>query len=314
MAAVDYQQLALGWSPQRKSDWLFKVIVAISLALMLALGVVLSTIKVPEKPRVAKVDVPERIADFLLEKKKLKPPPPPPKKKDPPKQQPKPEKDKTVVKKRVEKPIKKPLTEKQKKAQDKAKQSGLLALSNELSDLLDTSDVSKQVAGDLNLNAGSSKAAGHNKSLLTADVGKGSGGVDSGKYGTAVGSSGIAQADAAQIRQALLAEDSGSGQKKTRSGNVRAEEGITLVFDRNKSKLYSLYNRARRKNPDLRGKIVLELTIAPDGSVTKIRMVSSELNDPDLERRIISRIKQFKFGAQKVKSITVTYPIEFLPS
>jgi len=81
-----------------------------------------------------------------------------------------------------------------------------------------------------------------------------------------------------------------------------------------KSKLYSLYNRARRKNPDLEGKIILEITIAASGKVTKVHIVSSELDDKNLEASIVKRIRAFNFGAQKVEAVTVTYPIDFLPS
>ena len=95
---------------------------------------------------------------------------------------------------------------------------------------------------------------------------------------------------------------------------MRAEEDITVVFDKNKSKLYSIYNRARRKNPGLKGKIVLEMTILPSSKVSAIKMLSSELQDKKLEKRLMGRIKLFNFGARNVEAITVTYPIEFLPS
>jgi len=85
-------------------------------------------------------------------------------------------------------------------------------------------------------------------------------------------------------------------------------------MDKNKSKLHSLYRHARRSDPGIQGKIVLEITISPAGKVLSVVMVSSELNNPKLESRIISRIKQFKFGEANVKKVTVTYPIEFLPS
>jgi protein TonB len=48
--------------------------------------------------------------------------------------------------------------------------------------------------------------------------------------------------------------------------------------------------------------------------VTKCEIASSELNDPELERKLVSRIKLFRFDARDVGSITVTKPIEFFPS
>ena len=69
-----------------------------------------------------------------------------------------------------------------------------------------------------------------------------------------------------------------------------------------------------REKPELRGKLVLELTIAPDGAITRCEVVSSELGDPELERRLVARIKQFRFEARDVGTITVTKPIDFFPA
>jgi periplasmic protein TonB len=68
-----------------------------------------------------------------------------------------------------------------------------------------------------------------------------------------------------------------------------------------------------RDRADLQGKLVLEFTIAPSGEVTACRVVSSELNDPELERRIVARVKQIRFQARDVEAITTTKPIEFFP-
>jgi periplasmic protein TonB len=94
----------------------------------------------------------------------------------------------------------------------------------------------------------------------------------------------------------------------------RSEEEIALVFDRNKGAIYALYTRALRDKPELQGKVVLELTISPDGEVTKCSIVSSELNDPDLERKLVARVKSFRFDARDVGTITVTKPIDFFPA
>jgi len=76
-----------------------------------------------------------------------------------------------------------------------------------------------------------------------------------------------------------------------------------------------LYNRALRKDPSLQGKIVLELTIQPNGKVTKVRVVSSELNNPTLESKLVRTIKGFRFKSRtNVSTLVVKYPIDFLPS
>ena len=73
-------------------------------------------------------------------------------------------------------------------------------------------------------------------------------------------------------------------------------------------------NRALRADPTLEGKLVLRLTIAPTGEVTLCEVVSSELGDPDLERKLVLRIKQFRFEARDVEAITTTKPIDFFPA
>jgi hypothetical protein len=44
------------------------------------------------------------------------------------------------------------------------------------------------------------------------------------------------------------------------------------------------------------------------------RVVSSELNDPELENKIISRVRLFKFEPKDVESVTTTKPIDFFPA
>jgi TonB family protein len=86
------------------------------------------------------------------------------------------------------------------------------------------------------------------------------------------------------------------------------------VFDKNKGAIFSLYNRALRRDPSLEGKLVLRLTIAPNGMVTACEVVSSELGDPDLEDKLVQRVKLFRFEARDVEAITTTKPIDFFPA
>ena len=86
------------------------------------------------------------------------------------------------------------------------------------------------------------------------------------------------------------------------------------MFDRNKSAIYAIYSRALRDNPALQGKVVLEVTIAPSGEVTDCRIVSSELGDAELERKLVARVRMFRFEARDVAPMTTTKPIEFFPA
>ncbi|MDH3715867.1 MAG: TonB family protein, partial [Gammaproteobacteria bacterium] len=62
------------------------------------------------------------------------------------------------------------------------------------------------------------------------------------------------------------------------------------------------------------GKVVLEITIAPSGKVTSVKLVSSELSSPKLERKLVARIKLIDFGQKEVETVTTTLPIDFFPA
>ena len=89
---------------------------------------------------------------------------------------------------------------------------------------------------------------------------------------------------------------------------------MTLVFDKYKGALQNIYQRALRKDPTLQGKVVFELTINAAGKVVKCIIISSELGSKSLERRLVSRVKSFRFAAKDVATVTVTMPIDLLPS
>jgi TonB family protein len=109
----------------------------------------------------------------------------------------------------------------------------------------------------------------------------------------------------------------GGGGSVQRGGSgkaSRAIEDVRLVFERNKGSIYAIYNRALRDEPGLQGKVVLKLTIAPSGGITDLRIVSSELKMPDVEQKLLARIRTFDFGAKDVNEMVVNYPLDFLPS
>jgi outer membrane biosynthesis protein TonB len=98
-------------------------------------------------------------------------------------------------------------------------------------------------------------------------------------------------------------------------GPSRTDEEIQIVFDRYKAALYRIYNRELRKNPTLQGKVVIRLTIQPDGAVSACNMESSDMDSPVLEKQIVDRVLKFNFGAKEgVTAVTILYPIDFLPA
>ena len=76
-----------------------------------------------------------------------------------------------------------------------------------------------------------------------------------------------------------------------------------------------MYNRELRKNPTLKGQMVLRLTIEPDGSVSLCTLKSTNMKSPSLSKQVVSRVKTFDFGAKEgVAAVTIVYPIDFLPA
>jgi hypothetical protein len=95
----------------------------------------------------------------------------------------------------------------------------------------------------------------------------------------------------------------------------RTDEEIQIVFDRYKAALYRIYNRELRKDPTLRGKILMLISIEPDGAVSLCEVESTDLASPELVTRIVERIKRFNFGPKEgVHKMTILYPIDFLPA
>ena len=48
--------------------------------------------------------------------------------------------------------------------------------------------------------------------------------------------------------------------------------------------------------------------------MTSLSIVSSELKKPDIEDKLLARIRTFDFGAKDVNVMVVNYPLDFLPS
>lgn len=94
----------------------------------------------------------------------------------------------------------------------------------------------------------------------------------------------------------------------------RSIESIRRVLEGGKSKAYMYYLRALRDTPSLEGTLVFELVIEPNGAISGLRKMSSELNSPELENKILGVIQALNFGAEDVSPRTLKYKFTFLPS
>ena len=142
---------------------------------------------------------------------------------------------------------------------------------------------------------------------LVAGVAGGGGGGGPGLGGAITGTGG--HGTGAGSGKAGGAVQRGSSGKASRS-----LEEVRLVLERAKGALYAIYNRALREDASLQGKVVVEFTIAPSGGVTECHFVSSELKNPELEQKLLTRFRSLQFAAEDVDTLVTKYPIDFLPS
>ncbi|HEY6240967.1 MAG TPA: TonB family protein [Burkholderiales bacterium] len=330
-----YRPGLLPWTVSPEEEARFRRILKRVLLVCLLFSLIMPWLPVPKVDRSKEEELPPRLAKLLLERQPA-PPPVVVKKPEPEvaaKPQPevtKPEPKKPpVTEARKPEPAKAP-GERIEAARRRASGVGLLAMKNELADLRGApvaAQFQKDIKPGPGVGSGSGPGVGAGKSpglpsraLIASNATRGSGGINTGSLSRDTGGGGLAGRSTTAV-EGVMGGDGGGGAggggtvRRGGSGKAsRSIEDIKLIFDRNKGSIYAIYNRALREDPTLQGKVVVKLTIAPSGQVLDCQLVSSELRSPDLERKLLVRIKQFDFGAKAVDAMVVTYPIDFLPS
>lgn len=307
----------LPWSRDRAENACFGVIVAVVLGLFLVPAVLIPGLDIPEIDRAEAERIPPRLAKLVA------PPPPEPPRQPEPVREPEPEPE-PVPEIAQEKVVPKPAPEPQQpdvvpevtnqpaqtkeQARETASKSGLFAMKNRLQALTKNQP---QPRRKLTANVPAADATGLSADSPSADVLASSGGVEA-REGPAreIEVAGHQVADVKAPEEVVVAKAAKTARKPSKQ---RAMSNIRQVFDAQKSVLYSLYKRELRKDPTLEGKVTLELTIEPNGSVSACRVVASELSNPTLEQRIAMRVQMFDFGAAQVSTRKVQFPIDFLP-
>jgi TonB family protein len=305
MVELPYRPMRMPWNSDDEDQRQFRKILLIVLLFSMLLGILIPMWDIPIPDRVEVVEVPERLAQLMVPKKE---PPPPPK----PKKQEEKKPDKEKPKKKDDKPV----PEKAKKSRKKAERAGLMAFKDDFADLIDDTPVA--LGSKAKVSGKGSKAKKTTRSLVTSNVGTSSSGINTAALSRNTGGTGdgIGGVEFSRVESSIGSDFYGEeAPLSSGPGPSRTDEEIQIVFDRYKSALYRIYNRELRKNPTLQGKMVLRLTIEPDGTVSASSVDSSDMDSPDLDKKIAARVKKFNFGAKEgVPAITILYPIDFLPA
>ena len=311
---------SMPWTRGGEEDKRFRKSAGTALLLCLIFALIVPHIPLPERILKPEAEVPERIVRLLIESR----PQPQVPAREPPK--PKPE-EKLAEQKPTQEAPKVAVARPEKEVPEpaagegpKATEQGILAFREKFSGMQQDQALAR-LGSQAQIN-NSSDSGPVQRAMLTTNAPGSSGGINLASLSRGVGGSG-GNGGMANVQVTRVTSGIGGigkpGADRPLSGDGvgpgRTDEEIQIVFDRYKSALYRLYNKELRKDPSLRGQMVLHLTIEPDGSVSMCALQASDMNAPELSAQVVDRVKTINFGAKDgVPAITILYPIDFLPA
>jgi hypothetical protein len=300
------RELVMPWTRASEDDARFRRTLLAALLISLLFGLVLPMINLPlPEPWVAD-EVPERFASLIREEL---PPPPPPKKEE--------VKPEEVETKPDEPKLAEETTPKQ-QPKKTAESKGILAFREKFSGLAATKAPARLGAEARISSAGEAKSGRPTRNMVATQAPGSSGGINLASLSREVGGGGGGSPEGVEVARVTSSIGGVAGESRPLSSGPasgRTDEEIQIVFDRHKAALYRLYNRELRRDPTLRGQMVLRIRIEPDGSVSLCQLQSTDMKAPQLVAQVVDRVKAFDFGAKdEVPTITILYPIDFLPA
>jgi hypothetical protein len=305
------------WTRGSEEDARFRKQAWSHVAILLLLALLIPQIEIPIFEPDEVPAQPERVVTLIQKQKPL--PPPPEVKPAVPEEKP------LLAEKPVEEPAKKTGAGKgPSEGPSEGPGKGLLAFKEQLAGIKVNQQLARLGAEAHVTNAGAASGAVQ-RSMITSSAPGSSGGINLSSLsrgvnagGSGGGAGGIAGVQIARATSNIAGGGGGRGDGKgSGSGAMagRSDEEIQIVFDRHKSELYRLYNRELRRDPTLRGQMVLRLRIEPNGSVTLCELKGSDMRAPDLATQVVARVRTFDFGAKEgIGPVTILYPIDFLPA
>lgn len=301
-----YRPMLMPWSRSGEDEWRFRKTLAAVFLFVLAFSSLINLWVLPEIDKNEPVEIPENLVKLV---KKEQPIPKPPETRE--------EKPREAA---DEKPSEsKPKPSETAKARKKAESSGVLAFRESFKDLLGDDATAKLGSAARISNKGAKAAGDSNRNIVMAQATSSSGGINTSGLSRQVGGGGGSKLGGVSFSRVTsdIGDGTGADERPLSDGPgpSRTDEEIQIVFDRYKAALYRIYNRELRNNPVLKGKMMLRITIKPDGSVSLCKLESTDMDSPELVKQVIERVKRFNFGAKAgVPTITILYPIDFLPA
>jgi outer membrane biosynthesis protein TonB len=311
VAALPVSRAVMPWARGGDDDDRFRKSLAAELLLSLLLGVVFPLIDLPLPERWEVLEVPDRLTRLIREERPL-PPPPTPQETRPAEQEPSEEAPQLAKESTPEAAPKQSPT-------PKPESKGILAFREKFSGLAAQERPTRLGSQARIKELGDSAIGRPTRSMVTTMAPGSSGGINLASLSRDVGNGDGTQIEGVQVARATSAIGTGGGSSdrplSDGPGLSRTDEEIQIVFDRHKSALYRLYNRDLRRDPTLKGQMVLRIRIEPDGSVSLCEVQSTDMKAPQLAAQVAERVRTFDFGAKEgIAAVTILYPIDFLPA
>jgi hypothetical protein len=310
------RSMTMPWRKDSESERRFRRLLLMAFLFYLVFGTVVGLWQLPPLTRPVVAVVPERLVSMLRKEPPIPEPVP-----ERPKEEKKSDKTREKASEKPKEEQPKPTPAETQVARKRAETTGVLAFKESFKDLMDEAPATKLGAeAKLNNQSAAAGQARASRSLVaipaTGGIG-GSGGISNSGVSRNIGNGNgnrIGGVGFTRVESSMAGLGDGSRPLSSGPGPARTDEEIQIVFDKYKASLYRMYNAELRKDPTLRGKILLRITIEPGGEVSACTMQSSDLASPELVAQVVERVRKFNFGPKEnVPKTTILYPIDFLP-
>lgn len=309
---LPFRPMVMPWSRHGEDDNRFRKTLALVFLFVLSFSTLVTFWKLPTPDEYEVVEIPENLVKLVKQEAQ----PLPPDKR--PEEQPRETESKASGSG--------PKTPGTAEARKRAEGSGVLAFKESFSDLLG-GDAGAKLGSAARISTQGGKASGNSsRNLVIAQAGSGSSGINTSGLSRQVGTGSGGGNKLGGVGFSRVTSNIGGGggggggggdgrPLSDGPGPSRTDEEIQIVFDRYKATLYRIYNRELRTNPLLKGKMMLRISIKPDGTVSLCKLESTDMDSPALIKEVVERIGRFNFGAKAgVPVTTILYPIDFLPA
>lgn len=180
-------------------------------------------------------------------------------------------------------------------------------------DVLGQGDVGADQDALLEQVAGVGVATGDSRALRGPAGGKGSGEVaDIGQVKMKGGDATVKTGGAGTERKVKVDVKRKNAEAVDGTGDLNPQE-VNKVIGRRMSAIKGCYEKALRRDPNLKGKLVVRFTIAGSGRVTAARVVQNDLT-PEVGDCVVSKFKAFRFPQPDGGSLTMESPFMFMPA